>query len=145
MNLRVFGCRKYRKLYYDRRDRKLSVREQGFMSKHEAVCPNCERRMQIAVVALNMLRQEALEGCARPNFEDRVLRRFRVETVRGSFGYWSPAVLGAAVAGLVVLAALQMIAQPSRLPSFQVRSGEARLSSPAFPNLSNSDYHSVWQ
>jgi len=142
---RVFGCRKYRKLCYDRRDRWLAPKEMSFMSRHEAVCPTCERRMQVAVVALNMLRQETLEAGTRPNFDERVLRRFKVESMRLSLNYWSPALIGAAVGGLVVLAAMQMIAQSSHLPSFRVPAGEARLSSPAFPNLETSDYQSRWQ
>lgn len=96
--------------------------------------------MQLASAAFDMLRGAALEPACKPHFEERVVRRLKVETTKAKIGYWSPAVLGAAVAGLLFLAALQMIAQSGSLPAFHVPGGEARLSSPAFPSsLSDSD------
>ena len=55
-------------------------------------------------------------------------------------------IIGAGVAGLVILAALQMIAQSSRLPSISVPGGEARLVTPQFPNsLENVNYNRINQ
>jgi len=87
----------------------------------------------------------AMEPMAAENFDERILRRHKVETVRAGVRYWSPAMMGAAVAGLVVLAAMQMIAQSSKLPSFKVPGSEARLSSPAIPSLNSLNLHNSWQ
>ncbi len=101
--------------------------------------------MQEAADALDILRMEALEAETKENFDERLLRRHKVASVRSSIRYWKPALMGAAVAGLVVLAAMQMIAQSSHLPSFKVPASEARLSSPAIPSLHSLNLHSTWQ
>lgn len=101
--------------------------------------------MQKAADAFNMLRSEAFEAMPLANYDDRLLRKHKLQTVRASVSYWSPAMLGAAVAGLVVLAAMQMIAQSSHLPSFKVPASEARLSSPAIPSVERLNLNNSWQ
>lgn len=138
MTNRFFGCGKYRWLSYEALDRKLNEREQAFVDEHPNKCVRCEPHMARGFAALNMLRGQALEAEPRANFTERVIRRYRVESVRASLRYWSPAVIGAAVAGLVVLAALQMISETSQLPAFQPQSQQTkRFMQPAFPNLEN--------
>lgn len=136
MSQRVFGCRKYRKLAYEARDRVLTDAEILFMQKHEAVCLACEHEMQQSAVALNLLSEAQLEPEISPNFDTRIIRRLKTEFIRSSFKYWSPAMVGAAVGALVILAAIQMIAQSSRLPSLSVPGGSEarRLATPAFPS-----------
>jgi len=131
---RFFGCGKYRWLSYEALDRDLTPREEKFVARHECTCGRCEKHMSKGFAALNMLRGQALEASPKASFDERVLRRWRVISVRGSLGYWSPAMIGAAVAGLVILAALQMISQTSQLPAFSTPRGEARLATPAFPD-----------
>lgn len=137
--MRVFGCKKYSKLSYEKLDRELSDSERGFLQKHGAACAECGRAAEQGFIALNMLRECAMEAEVRPHFEERVVRSWKLEKVRSGFGYWSPAVLGAAVAGIVLLAAIQMIAQPSHLPNIRVpANSEARLNTqPHFPELEN--------
>lgn len=139
MMIRVFGCKKYSKLSYEKLDRELSDAEHRFLQKHESACSDCGRQAEQGFIALNMLRESAMEAEVRPHFEERVIRSWRLEKVRSGFGYWSPAVLGAAVAGIVLLAAIQMIAQPSHLPNIRVpANNEAmRYSPPHFPELVN--------
>jgi hypothetical protein len=85
-----------------------------------------------------MLRDSALEHVPDANFDERVLRKLKVAQVRSGFQYWSPAMIGAAVASVVLLAALQMIAQPSNLPTIKMPGGSAfRYSSPQLPELTN--------
>ncbi len=131
---RFFGCGRYRWLAYEALDRDLSEHEQEFFAQHEASCRRCEQHMAKGFAALNMLRGQALEASPKASFDERVLRRYRVISVRSSLRYWSPAMIGAAVAGLVILAALQMISTTSQLPAFSAPRGEARLSTPAFPD-----------
>ncbi len=145
MNLNMIGCKKYKKLSYDQRDRELTEAEHAFMASHEDQCEECGKTMESAAFALDILREQALEPEPTPNFESKVIRQYRIEAKRSSLRYWSPAVVGAAVAGLVVLAAMQMIAQSSQLPSFKVPAGEARLSKPAIPNLNTFEFHKSWQ
>jgi anti-sigma factor RsiW len=139
------GCGRYRKLHYAARDRSLSDRELEFLERHETACPECAKSMRHATDALDFLRMSALEPETTTNFNDRILRRHKVESVRASVRYWSPAMLGAVAAGLTLLAAMQMIAQSSHLPIFKVPASEARLTSPAIPSLDRLNLQSSWQ
>ena len=110
------------------------------MLKHRLVCPQCLESEGQSRLALNMLRSTALEAEHSPTFDFRLIRRWRVQTFRARMGYWSPAMFGAAIAGIAVIAALQMITQSSSLPS--IRSSNQpfearRISQPApdFPSL----------
>ncbi len=57
-------------------------------------------------------------------FNTKVLRRWRVEQNRG-IAYWSPALIGAGVAALAILAALQMISRAERFQSLDMRGSAA--------------------
>ncbi len=124
--MRVFGCGKFRRLSSDSLDRDLSPREAGYLHKHRIVCPPCAQTEVQSSLALNMLRSATLEVEASPMFEERVIRKLRVQTTRESLRYWSPAVAGAFIAGLAVVAALQMITRSADLPHVRLPGGEAR-------------------
>lgn len=96
------------------------------MARHRAVCRSCEAEEADTSFALNMLRGAALEPEVGFSFDERIMRLHRVRAVKQSFRYWSPAVLGAAIACVAVLAALQMLSRPSSLPTLGVPQPEAR-------------------
>lgn len=138
MKSRLFGCSKFRRLTSDRMDRSLSSGQLRFLDRHRAVCSVCARAEEEAHDALKMLRLAILEPESDPGFGHRVLRRARVQSVRAKFGYWSPAVFGAAIAGIAILAALQMIANSSHLPAIRVPGAngpEMTRRDPVFPRL----------
>lgn len=119
-------------------DRILTPVESRFLDRHRAVCAECGRVEEEGDRALQMLRLAILEPEASPRFDARVLRRAQVDAVRARFGYWSPALFGAAIAGIAILAAMQMIADSSRLPAIHVPGGDApqlTRHDPAFPAL----------
>ncbi|MCC7230008.1 MAG: hypothetical protein IT203_06410 [Fimbriimonadaceae bacterium] len=70
---------------------------------------------------------EPFDGLAGIQFEERVLRRYRVTSARESVRYWSPAFVGAAIAGLSVLAALQLVINRPGTPATSRPIGEAKL------------------
>lgn len=140
MKFRLFGCRRFRKLVNDAFDRELGAREDTFMAKHRKVCQPCRAAEGQSNMAINMLRSLAMEAEPTPAYEDRLIRRWRLQSVRAGFNYWSPAFFGAAIAGVAILAALQMITQSSRLPQvpLQGSGNEARritTGGPQFPEL----------
>ena len=130
MRYRVFGCGKYRRLSGEKSDRALKLREREFMAKHRTVCDDCRVYEAQSTTALNMLRLAAVQeeeietGLV---FEERILRRWRVQSTRESVRYWSPAFMGAAIAGLTVLAALQLVTNRPMIPNTSNPIGEARL------------------
>jgi hypothetical protein len=134
----LFGCRKFRFLQNDAHDRALSNEESRFLEQHRLVCVKCAEAERQSAYALNMLRMTALEPEPEmdPHFEERVLRLLKVRKLRSSLNYWTPAVAGFAVAGFALVAALQMIAQPTKLPNV-VPHVEVRreVPGPFFPEL----------
>lgn|GEM_PF-1136737 len=122
MNFRLFGCTKYKRLSHERFDRDLSLAEREFIAKHRAVCSECRVVEAQGNTALNMLRMAAAEepefegAFATDHFEERVIRRLQIQTARESVRYWSPAFVGAAIAGLIVLTALQLVSVGSSGP-----------------------------
>ena len=125
LNARIFGCRKFQRLTVDQQDRELTARESEFMDRHRQVCPACQQSEQHFAAGLNMLRAAALDPEAPSSFEDRVIRRLKLNKARESLGYWAPAFAGAAIACLTIVAALQMITRASDLPQFSMPRGEA--------------------
>lgn len=111
-------------------DRDLSLKEREFMARHKSVCTECHREEAQGACALNMLRMAAIgdeEVDYSPVFEDRVLRKWRVQSTRESVRYWSPAFVGAVLAGLTVLAALQVVSSKNVVPGTTNPAGEAKL------------------
>jgi hypothetical protein len=138
VKFRLFGCGKFEWLALEAEDRPLSPAERRFVERHRGVCASCELTARQTSMALNMLREAALEPEVTPSFEDRVLRRHKLGQARASIRYWSPAVLGAAVAMVAVLAALQLVAQTAQLPDFRAPGADARRSDEntrVFPRL----------
>lgn len=111
-------------------DRALSLREREYMAQHRSVCTECRREETQGAFALNMLRMAAVEDEPMESglqFEERILRKWRVQSTRESVRYWSPAFVGAAIAGLTVLAALQLVSGRPGIPSTTHPAGEVRL------------------
>ncbi len=126
MKIRVFGCKKFSRLISDRVDRDLGASEVRFVSRHRDVCPTCRRSERSSDRSLNMLRAATLEPEVAPMFEDRVIRRLKVQNVRESLSYWTPALLGAGIACVALFVALHLAATPSQLGRSELSGDEAR-------------------
>lgn len=113
--MKSFRCRRYSALYEAADLRKLTDHESRFMDEHVSACSNCATETQEFQLALNMLRVTKLDAAPSGGFDERLLRRLRVQEVKGSVRYWSPMFLSAALAGLVLIAALHMLTDRSTL------------------------------
>lgn len=132
--MRLFGCAKFRRLSSEEVDRTLTESEFAFMAKHRTVCACCASYESLSASALSVLRLATIEAEPTPQFDERVVRKLRVQVSRESIRYWSPAVAGAFIAGLAVIAALQMITRSADLPHVRLPGSEAKriqLSRPA--------------
>jgi len=123
--MKGFGCSKFKKLSNEALDRLLDAHEDAFLQKHRESCPDCNEFQSQSSLALNFLRASTIEVDVHPQFEERVIRKLRVQTTRESLKYWSPAVAGAFIAGLAVIAALQMITRSADLPHVRFPGGES--------------------
>ncbi len=124
--MKSLQCNKFRKLAGEQAGHPVTKSESAFLEAHRTECADCREYEQFNAMAMNLLRESAMEPEFNPNFEDRILRKLRVQTSRASIGYWSPAVVGAFVAGLAIVAALQLITRSADLPRIQMPGGEAR-------------------
>ncbi len=141
MRLRVFGCRKFSRLISERADRDLKASEERFLERHRVACSECRRSEVADDCVLNLLRASAMEPEVAPMFDDRVIRRLRVQTVRDSLSYWSPALAGAGIAGIALFVALHLAALPTQLRRSENSGGEAvRFTTPTkLPDLELGD------
>lgn len=78
------------------------------------------------IEAMAALRDGAIEPAVDDSFDTRLLRLWRVQRTRSSIWYWSPALVGASVAAVALLAVLQLIAnsrdiRPINVPGAEVR------------------------
>ncbi len=96
------------------------------MERHSIRCPQCRRFESSSSLSLNVLRSAALEPDIAPSFEDRVLRRLRVQSVKEGISYWSPAAVGASIACVAIFATLQIAAAPVDINNANLPDGEAR-------------------
>jgi predicted anti-sigma-YlaC factor YlaD len=142
----LFSCKRFRRLVHEDLDRELTIREQTFLEAHRRSCASCRLAATQGALALSMLRMAAMDPEPAPQFEERVLRRYKVEAVRASLQFWSPALVGALVAGVAVLAALQIVSNSARLPALPTPGGQAFREvgrSPAFPDIGRTPPRSI--
>ena len=131
MNHRLFGCKKFIRLSSEQADRTLSPAEDRFLAKHRSVCKDCIEAEVTTTCALNMLRMATLEPEAAPMFEDRVIRKLKVQQVRDSLNYWSPALVGAGIACAVIFATLHLASLPKETHRANLHDGQAKREAPS--------------
>ncbi len=137
MNGWLFGCRKFSYLASEALDRPLTHSEAGFVERHRMACDSCRRTEENQSFALNMLRAAAIDDVPETNFDLRLIRRVKVQTIRESFSFWSPMAIGATVAMVLMLAVLQVVYKPTGIPQRNSPSGEAHrvTDSPMIPTF----------
>jgi hypothetical protein len=81
-------------------------------------------------LALTVLRSATLEPEVSPHFDDRVVRKIKLDSAKQSIRYWSPALVGAGIAFVAILAALQIASDPGQARTAHLPGGEARLDRP---------------
>lgn len=89
-------------------------------------------------MALNMLRAAAIPAEPDEAFDRRLIRKVKLQGAREHVSYWSPVAIGATIALVLVLAAVQLVSRPQGLPENKSPAGEARLTDtglPAIPDL----------
>lgn len=102
-----------------------SPRESAFVQSHRATCPECGLYEVQLDSAMDMLRGQDFRTEVSSVFDSHVIRKHRIQSVRDSFRYWMPALIGAAVAGVALLAMLHAISRPAGLPIFRSSGAES--------------------
>jgi hypothetical protein len=138
-----FGRRKYVALLNEQQDRPLTEREEAFLARYRAAHPECLEEEALHDEGFAMLRGLASDedhGAAE-RFEHRVIRCYRIQKVKDTAAYWSPAICGALVAAIALLAMFQLVGRSSTMPPIDVTGNEARRldpPKPVFPSLPHS-------
>lgn len=120
------ACRRFGRLLSEREDGELSARDQEFFDRHLSECERCRTEARQSAASLDLLRSAALQVEVTDSFEERLVRRARNRAAAESLRYWSPALIGAALAGIAMLAALQIVTRGSSLPPVNVPGAETR-------------------
>jgi hypothetical protein len=68
-----------------------------------------------------------LEPEIAPMFEDRVIRRLKVQQVKESLNYWLPALVGAGIACVVIFVTLHLASAPAQMKIANLPDGQSRL------------------
>lgn len=111
--MKSLACRRFGRLLNELADREPTKREGSFLEAHRARCGACRSEEEAACLSLDLLRGAVFQTDVPPAFERRVVRRARAMAVREGLRYWSPALMGGAVAAGLVLAALQALTTPA--------------------------------
>ena len=126
------ACDRYRRLKSLSEDGRSTPKQEAFLAKHEASCGACAAEHALTVAAMEFLRSSVIEPEPDPTFESRFIRRWRVERRARTVSYWMPAVVGAVVASVALLAVLQILfAAPSR-QRMDTKGREAQLTIPSY-------------
>jgi len=132
-----FGKTRYLHLRAAEQDRSLTARELRFVQRYRGRNPECEIEDSLEEQGLDALRGLAVaEEADVPSFDRRVLRRWRVQSVKQTARYWTPALCGAAVAAIALLAMLQILSAAQGPKPLSTPGTEAQRSDrPTFPDL----------
>jgi hypothetical protein len=120
------GCARYRKCKLLCEDGVATRRQRTFVERHEADCADCARQHALTMSALGALRSAAIEPQPDPGFESRFIRVWRIERRSRAVSYWMPAVAGAVVAGVALLAVLQILFSSPARENADLKNREAR-------------------
>ena len=126
MNWKGRACRRYRQLADEVIDRELTPRETQFYDSHQSVCAECREYETQGAFALNMLRSMDFEAPDTSKMTDRIVRRVRLQTIRGGLKFWTPALGGMAIGALMMMAVLQLVGRSDVLPRNVNPGGDAR-------------------
>lgn len=91
----------------------MSNSELEFVELHGRECDRCAQYHETDY-GINLLRTCQIEPIISKGFDDRVIRLARVSLRKTSFSYWSPALAGATIAGLTILAVVHGRSQHAR-------------------------------
>lgn len=129
------GRSRYEALLTIEHDRPLTARELRFMERYRAKHPECEQFEALEEEGFALLRNLAMDSEieAPQQFERRVIRKFQVQSVRATATYWTPAICGAVVAAVTLLAMIQLLGRSATMNPLSVTGSEARRSEPAKP------------
>ena len=122
------ACAKYRRIKLLSEDGRASQRQEAFLSRHEQACDKCQTDHAVTMAAMAALRAAAFEPAPDLGFESRFIRRWRVEQRARAVSYWMPAVAGAVVASVAMMAVLQILFAAPRANDVNLKDREAQLS-----------------
>lgn len=102
-------CRKLRRLRRKETIGSLTPFEEQWCEQHLRECPECGEEELAGKHALEALRNAASEVEVSAEFDANLVRRIRLDKSVRTFAYWSPAFVGAALAGIAALALVQVL------------------------------------
>ena len=114
-------CDRFRRLTSESRDRNLAEAESNFLLDHRSTCQICAATENTMAMALNMLKDASLPVETPYAFDHRLERNAKVQVAKDSFRYWTPALISAVAAAVIVFSLVGVLNQERQDP---VNSGQ---------------------
>ncbi|MCC6403733.1 MAG: hypothetical protein IT207_06950 [Fimbriimonadaceae bacterium] len=128
-------CHKCRRLRQKRAISSLSAFEEAWLQEHWLACPECAADEAADLQVRAVLRASASNIDASHDFDEKLLRRVRLDRGARTLAYWSPAFVGAALAGIAALALIQVLAfRPDPKPAVLEGREARRVELPVIPD-----------
>lgn len=114
----TFGrhCGRFRRLLSERADSELTAQDAAFFDLHRALCEECALEADADDVWRSDLRESAVEPRISDQYDTRLIRRWRLQSARGTAAYWMPAVVGGALTAAAFLLMLYFLTAPNVVP-----------------------------
>lgn len=129
-------CRKCHRLRKKRAMSSLSQFEEQWMRNHWQECVDCaaaEAAEMQAMCALRASSQAEVEVAS--DFDEKLVRRLRLDRGSRTLAYWSPVVVGAVLAGIAGLALIQVVSfRPEPRPAVLEGREARRVDLPVIPD-----------
>ena len=122
-------------------ERPLTARQVRTLERIRAMRPDLVLAETAEEESLSFFRSQMLEPEPAPDFDQRAIRAIRLGIARQRARAWSPAFVGAGIAALAILAALQLITAPPTQGKVDLSLTEARKAPSAsglFPEIRSS-------
>lgn len=126
MKFGATACERFSRLLSEGRDRNLNPREENFMESHVGSCADCADSARADRAALLVLAGYQFEIDVDSSFDGRIVRMATVSTRKESLKYWSPAIIGGAIACLALTASLQLLTRSTEPHVLNSNGNEAK-------------------
>ncbi|MGE0000896.1 MAG: hypothetical protein AB7F50_06900 [Fimbriimonadaceae bacterium] len=129
-------CRKCHRLRKKRAMSSLSLFEEQWLENHWQECADCATLEAAEVQAMRALRGSSqAEVEIASDFDEKLVRRLRLDRGSRTLAYWSPVFVGAALAGIAALALIQVVSfRPQPRPAVLEGREARRVDLPVIPD-----------
>jgi|GEM_PF-4147848 len=126
MPFKGLRSKRYWNLVRTRDERPLTEKENDFLLEYSESAPSEAVLAELESEAMQFFREQSLEPAPTDHLTSVISRKWAMERKKSAFGYWFPAVAGASITAVAVLAILQILTNAGKTTEATWRDAEAR-------------------